>query len=223
MDHENIHPGHHKSRLNSQIIAITTTGILLGFLVILQSRSFRGVQDIIGRDTRANVFREIQILKTTNENLTAEIKDLEDQLSKASDRQQALNAVQDEIKKDRILAGHVDVEGPGIQVTVSKPVAVIWLTDIVNEMWSAGAEAVSVNNIRLTNSTVGFDLLPNGQVALNGVPLTAPYDIEAIGDGKTLNEALNQTQGVLERLRQSVQGVDLTNTLKEKIGMGKVI
>ncbi len=210
-----------EKRLNSRVVAITATGVLLGFLVILQSRSFRGVQDILARDSRANVFREIQILKTTNENLTDEIGDLEEQLNKASDRQQALNAVQDEIKKDRILAGEVDTEGPGILVSLSKPVTVIWLTDIVNEMWSAGAEAVSVNNIRLTNSTVGFDAMPNGQVALNGVPLTAPYSISAIGDGKTLNAALNQPQGVLDRLRQTISGIEIYTTLKDKIQMDK--
>ncbi len=209
--------------MNHRTFALTSTGILLGFLVILQSRSFRDVQNIFTRDTRANVFREIQILKKTNENLGDEIHDLEIQLVKASDREQALNTIRDEIKKDRILAGHVDISGSGIEVIIKKDVAAIWLTDLVNELWSAGAEAVSVNNIRLTNSTVGFDLLPNGQVALNGVLLAMPYDFKAIGDPKVLEEALNQKQGILDRLKESLPGVEINLAQKQNLKMGKVL
>ena len=91
-------------------ISIILTGVLLGFLVVLQSRSFGNVQNQIQRDSRANVFREIQILKTTNENLTDEIASLEDQLAKASDQELALKGIKDEIRNDKIIAGHVDTD-----------------------------------------------------------------------------------------------------------------
>lgn len=210
-----------KNLINYRNFAIIITGIFLGFLIILQSRSFRGVEDLFGRDTRANIFREIQILKTTDENLSDEIIDLEDQLTKASDRQQALNAIQDEIRKDRILVGHVDVDGPGVEVTVKKDVAVLWLTDLANELWSAGAEAVSVNNIRLVNDTVGFDTLPNGQISLNGVLLSPPYTFRAIGDSKTLYQALNQPLGILDRFKES--HIEAGLEAKEKIKIEKVL
>ena len=204
-------------------IALTITGILLGFLFVLQSRSFRDVQEIYSRDTRANIFREIQILKRTNENLQDEINDLESQLTKASDQEQALNLVKDEIKKNRIIAGHMDISGPGIVVTIKKEVPVIWLTDITNELWSAGAEAVSVNNIRITDSTAGFDVLPSGQIAFNSVILSSPYVFQAIGDKKVLEDSLIQRQGVLERLKTNVAGIGITLDTKESIEMQKVI
>ena len=204
-------------------IALTITGLLLGFLMVIQSRSFRDVQEIYGRDSRANIFREIQILKRTNENLADEIKDLERQLNKTSDQQQALNVVQEEIKKDRILAGHTDIFGPGVTLSLKKDVPVIWMTDIVNELWSAGAEAVSVNNIRLTNSTSGFDVLPGGQISLNGVVLNAPYVFSAIGDKKVLADSLNQRQGIIERLEVSMQGVSASVEGKDDISMKKVL
>ena len=204
-------------------LTIIITGILLGFLVVLQSRSFGDVQDRISRDTRANAFREIQILKTTNENLQAEIGDLQDQLSKASNQELALKGIQDEIQKDKILAGQVDVTGPGVEITLKSDIPEIWFTDVVNELWSAGAEAVAVNNIRLTNSTVGFDTLPNGQIALNGTILTAPYHFDAIGDKKTLADAITQPLGILQRLKDSVQGVDVQLEQKDVVAMQKVL
>lgn len=209
--------------MKARSFALILTGLLLGFLVILQSRSFRGVQDIIGRDTRANVFREIQILKETNENLDDEITNLEVQLTKASNRQQALDAVQEEIEKNRILAGHVDTSGEGIEVIVQKDVAVIWLTDLVNELWNAGAEAISINNIRLTNSTVGFDPLPNGQIAVNGSILTAPYTFQSIGNKKTLSDALTQPQGILQRMKDGLGNVEVTVNQNELLKMEKVL
>lgn len=212
-----------KYKMKYRDLTIIITGILLGFLVVLQARSFGGVQDRLARDSRANVFRELQILKNTNENLADEIVDLEDQLAKASDQEQALKALQDEIFKDRIIAGHVDVAGPGVDLIVKNALPALWFTDIVNELWSAGAEAMSVNNIRITNTTVGFDTLPNGQISLNGVILTAPYHFSAIGDKKTLSEALNQPGGIVQRIKQSIQNAEITLDQKDLIQMEKVL
>ncbi len=212
-----------KYKVKYRDLTIIITGILLGFLVVLQSRSFGDVQNQIGRDSRANVFREIQILKDTNQNLGDEITDLETQLDQASNQEQALKGIQDEIQKDKVIAGHVDVSGPGVELTVKNVLPALWFTDIVNEMWSAGAEAVSVNDIRLTNTTIGFDTLPNGQISLNGVILTAPYRFDAIGDKKTLDDALSQTGGIIQRIRDSIAGVDVSIDQKDLVQMVKVI
>lgn len=212
-----------KYRIKYHDLTIIITGILLGFLVVLQSRSFGGVQDKLARDSRANVFREIQILKTTNENLGEEIADLEVQLAKASDQELALKALQDEIVKDKIIAGHVDVGGPGVELTIKNNLPALWFTDIVNELWSAGAEAISVNDVRLTNSSVGFDTLPNGQISLNGVILTAPYHFRGIGEKKVLSEALSQPGGIVQRIKESVAGAEITIDQKDVIPMEKVL
>lgn len=208
-------------------IVIVITGILLGFLVVIQARSFSDVQGLVRRDTRANIFRELQILKTTNKNLEDEIVDLEDQLAKASDQEQALKAIKAEIEKDEIIAGHVDIQGPGVEVTIQQDVPMIWMTDLINDLWSAGAEAISVNNIRITNSTMGFDTLPNGQIALNGVILTAPYHFQAIGEPKILFEAVSQPQGIIQRLNESLQAkgakIEVTVDKKDLIIMQKVL
>ncbi len=204
-------------------LSILLTSILVGFLILLQARSFTDFTDTIGRDTRADVFREIQILKKTNENLEQEIADLEFQLANNSDKQQALEALKKEIANYNILTGRVAVTGPGVSLEINGNVPALWLVDITNELFSAGAEAVSVNSIRLTNTTNGFDTIPNGQLLLNGVILKQPYHFEAIGDKKTLQEALQQPQGILDRLSQSVKGVEVKLEQKDVVGMEKVL
>jgi uncharacterized protein YlxW (UPF0749 family) len=201
--------------------ALIFTGLLVGFLIVLQSRSFHLVEDIYGRDTRANAFHEIQVLKKTNENLQEEIKELESNVAQISDREQALKVVDDEIKKYTILAARSDVKGPGVEIILKENVPVIWLTDLVNELWSNGAEAVSINHIRLTNGTTGFDTIPNGQISLNGEILHLPYTLQAIGDKKVLIESLNQRQGILERLKESFPKLNLSLNQKEEIKMSK--
>jgi uncharacterized protein YlxW (UPF0749 family) len=204
-------------------LSILLTSVVVGFLIVMQARSFTDATALIGRDARADVFREIKILKTTNEKLTDEIKDLEDQLVKTADNEKAIEGVRQEIEKYRILTGKVNVDGPGIIFTISGDIRAIWLTDIVNELFDAGAEAISVNGIRLTDTTNGFDTIPNGQILLNGSILKAPFTISAIGERTVLQEALEQPHGILQRMQQSIRGLSAEVTQKDLITMEKVL
>lgn len=210
-------------RIGRRQLSILITSTLVGFLIVLQSRSFTDVSSLLSRDTRADVFREITILKTTNEKLQTEIADLEETLAKASDNEKALEGIQQEIEKYNILTGRLNIEGAGVDLKVTGEIRAIWLTDIVNELLSAGAEAVSVNGIRLTEATSGFDTIPNGQILLNGSILKSPYEFQAIGDKKVLQDALQQPQGILQRLKQSVGNVDIAVEQKDLIKMEKVL
>lgn len=204
-------------------LMILITSILVGFLIVMQARSFADVTTMVGRDTRADVFREIKILKSTNEKLSSEIADLEDQLNKAGNNEKALEGIRQEIDKYRLLTGQVNVAGPGVTLSINGDIKAIWLTDIVNELFNAGAEAVSVNGIRLTGATGGFDTIPNGQIVLNGAILKKPFLFSAIGDKKVLQDALEQPQGILQRLRESLGGIDYKLEQGDKVEMEKVM
>ena len=210
-------------KMKNRDLSIIITSIMLGILMVVQSRSFTDLTQVVGRDSRANAFREIQILKQTNQNLNDEIGGLETDLSKAQDQDKSVQALKDDIEKYKILTGSVDVSGPGIELKVSGDLKAIWLTDIVNELFSAGAESVSVNGIRLTDTTNGFDTIPNGQVLLSGSILKTPIVFDAIGDKKTLQDALQQPQGILQRMRNSLGSIGVTLEQKDLIEMQKVI
>lgn len=212
-----LNPTHKRS------LSILLTAILLGFLIALQALSFEDVGDVLNRNNRSDIFREIQILKDTNGDLRDEIDDLENQLDKVSNNQDALASVQQEIEKYEALTGRIDVSGPGVRVELSGDIRALWLTDTVNELLSAGAEAVSVNSIRLTNKTVGFDTIPSGQILLNSVILSQPFVIEALGDKAVLEESLVQSGGIVERMQRLVDGSQIVVQQKDVITMEKVI
>lgn len=206
-----------KSKRKNQL-SILITAVLLGFLIMLQANSFSDVSDVLNRNTRTDVFKEIQVLKTTNEKLADEIKNLETQLGKISNNQGALEGVRDQIKEYTLLAGKTEVSGPGVEIQINGQIKALWLIDTLNELLSAGAEAISVNSIRLTNNANGFDTIPNGQILLNSVILNEPYVIEAIGDKSVILSALNQPQGILERIKQ-LNNVEVSASGKDLIMM----
>lgn len=171
-------------------------------LIIVQARSFKNVSVVFNRDSSINIFREVQILKTTDKNLKSEILTLEEVLAKNKDRTSVLKAIEAEIAKNRLLSGDVKVYGQGVKIVVDGEISISWMIDLVNELYGSGAEAVSINGIRLTNQTTGFDKLPNGQMMVNSVILNKPYALNVIGNSDTLFKALNQPAGFISKLKE---------------------
>lgn len=208
--------------ISLRTILLVGTGIVFGFLIINQSRYFQTYVSSVGRDNNENIFRQIRILKTSTDDLRNEVKRLEEQLESISTHAQALETINDEIDKNKIIAGETDVFGPGIKIETNNDITDIWFTDIANALFANGAEAVSVNNIRLTDKTMGFDTLPNSQIMLNNVILKTPYVFAAIGDKNTLAEAFEIPGGIMDRMKNSIENFDYTINRPDRIEMKKV-
>ena len=68
----------------------------------------------------------------------------------------------------------------------------------VNELNSAGAEAVSINGQRITSRS---SIKCAGSIInVNGVRIAAPFTIKAIGDPEVLESALRFKGGVIDSL-----------------------
>lgn len=177
------------------------TGLLMGGLFSFQSKSVSQANAIYNRESRINVFREIQVVKQGNQNLTDQITELQKELADSNDKETVLNGIKDEILKYQVLSGQLPAKGPGITVDISGDLEALWFTDLVNELYSAGAEAISIDGIRINPENLGFDTIPNGQILLGGDILAAPYHFEVIGDSKTLSGSINQVGGILARIQ----------------------
>ena len=206
----------------SQTALLGITGLILGLLVITQAKHFTSYVETISRDSTENVFRRIQILKTSNDELEDEIKTLEKQLEDLNDQAQTFATIEKDIKKNEIIAGATDVFGPGIELVINNDLNAVWFTDLTNELFASGAEAISINNIRLTDSTIGFDELPNGQIMINGVILQPPYTIQAIGDKDALSQILKGPAGILSRMQATFDNLEYQLSQKDRIDMKKV-
>jgi uncharacterized protein YlxW (UPF0749 family) len=140
-----------------------------------------------------------------------------------------------QLQTAQLLAGATAAGGPGVQVTLADPPApstsaaagragstpisaIAPLTDrdvrsVVNELWAVGAEAISVNNIRLTpTSAIRF---AGEAVLVDFEPINPPYVIRAIGNADQLDTGFASSD-VASRY-QTLAGVDgITFTFGEQ-------
>ena len=185
--------------------------VLIGFMVAVQ---FRTAQDAKGSLSQQRI-EEIsdRLLQTEHER---------DELSEELHKMQTAAASTDNQQdKDllRYLAALVPLEGEGVIVRMddsTKPAKagenpnlyVIHDDDllrVVNELRAAGAEAIAINGQRLTGTSEIRCAGPT--LSVNNVRSSAPFEIRAIGDKKSLENALRMRGGVAETL--GVWGIQL--------------
>lgn len=202
--------------------AIFITSLVLGFFLIVQSRSFDGLTKINTRDSASNTFREIQLLRDTGRNLQSEIADLEDLFARTKDSSLSLKVLEEEIAQFEIISGASAIHGPGLIIQVPDHTEIATLIDLINELLSSGAEALSINGVRLIGNNFGLDAIPSGQILLNGTILQPPYSFQAIGEATTLENILRQSGGIMKRYERSHPGKTLHIEKRDRIDMDKV-
>lgn len=188
----------------------------LGFLVVVQSRTGRTLSEQPEVPTR-NIYAMATLLREERQArgaLEAQVKELrrrqEDYERATTEGQSLAAAMSKELETLRAALGLKAMEGPGVAVAMkdaatqpagSNPIVVTYqdIVGVVNELWAAGAEAVAVNNQRITAMT-GFGQV-GGTVVVNLQRLSGPFTITALGDPATLEGALNIRGGLVEGLR----------------------
>lgn len=161
--------------------------------------------------------------------LQAKITEYQGQMGEGSSATRTLNK---ELQDVKFLAGNTPVEGEGVIVTLkdsrkksqsmSRPATIEEVLDyiihdsdirnIVNELSVAGAEAISINGQRLIAMSpircVGSATL------VNDVPVTAPFEITAIGNPKTMDNALRMPGGVVDQFSAYPEMIDIRQESK---------
>lgn len=133
-----------------------------------------------------------------------------------SDTQRAAReAAEERAEVQGILAGRLPAEGPGISLVIHERDRVLpahVLYNVLEELRNAGAEAVQLNDLRLTASTYAIDT-PEG-IEVDGTLLEAPYRWLVIGDPDTMTTALSIPGGALASVRNE-SGTTVLDTRSE--------
>jgi uncharacterized protein YlxW (UPF0749 family) len=205
-------PGTARSRSVSGGVLVATALVLLGLLaaaavVQVQRRAPAAAQ------TRQALIQEIDQRTTDTDQLQEGVEALRVGVGRAqrealrlSDRGESLD---EKIGQLELWTGVVPVTGPGLRVVVddAKPAGGVDqpasdgvdatrvldrdLQVLVNGLWTAGAEAVAINNQRIT---VLVAIRSAGDAILVDYrPLSPPYTVEAIGDSDAMEAAFAQT------------------------------
>ncbi len=113
--------------------------------------------------------------------------------------------LEEELENLNIMLGVTDVTGPGIIITLQEGENVVQsikaseLMIIVNYLKEAGAEAISINDQRIVNSTYIVEI-DTSFIKVNSQRVTAPYIIKVIGDPDYLKSALIGAGGYAESI-----------------------
>lgn len=193
---------------------ILLTGILAGILLIVQWRNYEEMRQIDVRGNVLDVSAEIALSVENNRLLREEVDKLQAQYQEYNSIYSANQQIEKDIELAELLNGKTSVKGEGISLSVDTNLTLAELTDILNEILQAGAEAVSINGTRLTNKTAGLES-HGGQNIFAKKRIDLPLEILAIGDSKILYGVLNKGTSTLKRIEKKYPNIKIDLTEKE--------
>ncbi len=192
-------------------------GLIVGLLGVTQFRTQANILKALQAESPVNQAAAVADLLEANAALAQEVRTLEDQLTKynSGDDRSGLEALVTDLNRLKVVNGLIEVWGPGVEVLVGTEIQPEEAHDIINELRNSGAEAIAIDNQRLVASStvtrVGRGL------AVDSIPVDAPYVFRAIGDVQTMEVALERKGGVIPLLRYSYPNSSIVVTHASRI------
>lgn len=185
--------------------AIALVCVVLGFMLAVQFRTAQDIRSSIPFQRIEDLSQRLSQTEKERDTLLKQIYELRQTTSSESATKESENI--------RMGAGVVAVEGTGLVVTIddskrlSKPgenpnLYLIHDEDmlkVINELWAAGAEAISINGQRLIATSEIRCAGPT--LSVNNTRYSPPYEILVIGEPQTLENSLKMRGGVIETLQ----------------------
>lgn len=183
-------------------IATALVFMVMGFMLSVQYKATELSKTTV-RDARVEDLSErLKAVQGENQQLLKEIEELKKHAGK--------QLSESELQRLQLISGIAAVEGNGVEILLddskiekkqnANPNLYIIhdedLLRVLNELRSAGAEAISINDQRIVAMSEVRCAGPT--VSVNNVRSAPPYLIKAIGNPKTLDSALRIRGGVVE-------------------------
>lgn len=130
-------------------------------------------------------------LKTTNQ----KIKEYEETINTDKEASELLTK---ELEQQNNILGKNDVKGSGVVITLTdtraKKITAEDLRELLNELKTAGAEAISINDERIVYDSYVVDIEGAFISVNNAKRMVSPYVIKAIGNPTYLESGLSKKQ-----------------------------
>ena len=228
--------------MNKKQVAITL-GIMCFILTLAicvqlkttQSGNSTVSQSLAEDELRDEVLRWKEKYDNAYSELSDSTKQLEEIRKQATQSDTTSSAKQEQITQNNMALGLVEVQGPGIEITVSDNSTGINqegqeildlsslivhyddLLQIINSLNNAGAEAISINGQRVVQTS---SLSCEGNVIkINGQRISSPFTIKAIGSPGMLYGSLTMVGGYLYWMEQT--GVIVTTKQMDLVTVEK--
>jgi len=202
---------------------------LLTFSIFVQGRAVKNMQKTVGKKFNKNADLIDEVFKSQEEydNLYYQLEQAEAKLEiirtqAVSGNDEDTNNEQ-ELKENNLYLGLTEVYGEGIIITLDDNrnvegdelnisqylVHEVDLLQIINELYNAGADAISINDNRIVASS---SVLCDGNIIrVNGKIITVPIVIKAICS-KSIYNTLIRPQGYLQLMANEGVVVNIDNS-----------
>ncbi len=212
-------------------ISIGIVSILLGFMITYQIKAISKQNNLTDTADVAQITLEVEQLNKQKEEMEEKINELQGQVknyeTSAASNDTMTKAIVNELEYTRMLTGKTDVIGPGALITItpaddifaapgtiSSSINVSDLISLVNQLNYAEAEAISINDIRITART-GINNAGN-IIIINDVRISPKEEvvIKAIGNKKNLKDTLDFPGVIDGRFGNSIINIEYSEEVK---------
>jgi len=210
--------------------------LILAFLITIQFKSVtvnneqRSKQNLRVDELLGELKKEREQNEDLQKQLDALTNDIAQYRTDAEQETDYSKFLSEQLRRAELMAGFVDVEGPGISIQLSDignrspglsaSDTLIHDEDIrriINELCAAGAEAISVNDSRIISTSAVRCVGPT--ILVNDTKMAPPYVIKAIGKSHQLEAAMNLNGGVIDNMK--VWGFSISITKHKKLTIPK--
>ena len=186
-------------------VSLFVVALLIGTLLVGQLRSQARPIELSNLSAQ-ELSALIQALSTRNVELGDALADLREQvrsyeLAEVEGRSR-VDLTRSELERIEAFGGLRAVLGQGVVVTVEGSFDASAINDVIYELRGAGAEAIAVDQVRITARSIAS--IGTGAIEVDGVPLGSTVEIRAIGSPDGLQSALLRPGGILTLLEQSI-------------------
>lgn len=192
------------TRLAAQL-SLSVVAVIVGVLLIGQLRSQAPAIELSSL-TAQELSDLISVLQAGNTQLSNELtavrQQVEDYERLTVAGESTLTLAREDVVRFSAFAGLTAVEGQGIVMDIEGQFQSTNVNDLIHELRSAGAEAIAIDDIRITARSV--PVLGTGAIEIDGVPIGNSFSIRAIGSPDGLKAALERPGGILSLLEQSI-------------------
>lgn len=207
-------------------ISILIMCILLVAVMFIQFKTVEQVNETDIENMREAELREqISTWKSkyeeVNEKLTETNSKIEEYNAKIESNDEASELLDEELKKSNLLLGTTNVVGEGVVVTLTdnqeRQIQADDLVELINELRFAGAEAISINGVRILSMTDIVDI--DSYILIKPRQrLISPYVVKAIGNQTYLTSTLcMKNSGFIDSYKNSGKTVTLEKQRNIKI------
>ena len=205
-----------------RIVMSITIGIACLALMLVMFMQFKVVKqtDITAIETMKESELRLELknwndkydeLNARYEELSSKIEEYKNEKESDAKTYQLLTTELEQLNES---LGKTDVEGEGIVIQLTDKggtqlsddvevdnITSTQLLTIINELFSAGADAISLNGHRITAMSAVYEI-GTEFLKVNGDKITSPYVINAIGDSDYLKSAVSGKGGGVDQLME---------------------